>query len=153
MLQNLIVALSNIPAIYPIYLASRQKDYLTVAALGFVGLASFTSHLVENHKHGMSGIGFSPKVSYILNRFDVLGCALVAMRFSYLYYNKYGLSLNIVLQNKVLFFSFLIPFIFLRISEHDKYNPKLKNIYIITHCLWHITIFDSMASFMSFLLY
>jgi len=153
MISNLIVALSNFPCIYPISRSILQKDYLTTSIISFVASASFFSHLVENHKHGMPGIGFSKKISYFLNRIDVLGCLLVSLRFSQLYYLKYGLSVDVILKNKLSFMMLCLPFIFLRISEYDKYNPKLKNIYIITHSIWHMTIFRTMEIFLSKYLY
>jgi hypothetical protein len=148
MFENLLVAFSNVPAIYSIYNSFTMADYLTCGAISFVAGASFVSHLVENHKHGMPGIGFSQKTSYYLNRMDVLGCALVGTRFLYLYYSKYGLSLNVLLNNKLTFANFAFSFIFLRISEYDKYNPKLKKLYITTHCIWHVVVFSSMNYFL-----
>nr|AEX62301.1 hypothetical protein mv_L96 [Moumouvirus Monve] len=153
MLANIIVGLSNLPAYYAIKLSFDNGDYLTSAALLFVAKASFISHLVENHKHGMTGVGFSKKISYVLNRFDVMGCILNIMRFSYLYYSKYGMSYDILFDNKSYIYFGLITFLFLRISEYDKYNPKLKNIYIVTHCLWHVSIFTFIYCFLNKFIY
>ncbi|QGR54308.1 putative membrane protein [Moumouvirus maliensis] len=153
MLSNIIVGISNLPAYYAIKLSFNNSDYLTCAALSFVFSASFISHLTENHKHGMSGIGFSPKTSYILNRFDVLGCIINIIRFGYLYYSKYGTNFNVLIENKTLIYFSLLSFLLLRISEYDKYNPKLKNIYIMTHCLWHISIFTLIYHFLDKIIY
>ncbi len=92
--------------------------------------------------------GFSPNVSYFLNRLDVLGCVFVGIRFGYIYYKKYGLIINILIKNKYLILVYCLPFILLRISEHDKYNKNLKNLYIITHSLWHISIFLVIHNFL-----
>lgn len=72
MWENLIVAVSNFPAIYPIITCYQNQDYITLITIGFVAIASLLSHVVENHKHGMPGIGVSNQISYLLNRFDVL---------------------------------------------------------------------------------
>lgn len=144
-MENIIVAVSNLPALYPIYVSFIHQDYITTACIVFVALASFASHLFENHKHDMPGLGLSEQASYCLNRMDVLGCALVGSRFFYKYYYKYGFNLDVVVQNKVSIVSCLLPFIFLFISEYDKYNAKLKNKYIITHCIWHVSIFMTMG--------
>lgn len=153
MLANLLVAVSNIPCLYPIYVAMTNKDYLTTAALTFVSGASFTSHLVENHKHGMPGIGFSKTVSYYLNRLDVLGCILVSSRLAYLYWQNHGLNFNLIINNKLTFAIYLLPIIFLRISEYDKYNAALRNRYIITHCIWHISVFTMIGRFLKNFIY
>lgn len=148
MFENIFVALSNFPCIFPICLTFINKDYLTCGLISFVVSASFSSHLVENHKHGMPGIGFSKQVSYVLNRVDVFGCLLIGSRFAQLYYLKYGLSIDIIMKNKYVFLTYCLPFILGRISEFDKYNSKLKNIYIMTHSLWHISIFMTMNAFL-----
>ena len=153
MFLNLLVAFSNLPAIYPIYQAYANQDYLTAGVLTFVATASFVSHLVENHKHSMPGIGFSKEVSYYLNRADVLGCLLTGARVAQLYYLKYGFSFDVILENKLFFLLYCLPVILMRISEHDKYNPKLRNIYVVTHSLWHATIFMTMNSFLSKFIY
>lgn len=153
MLENILVAFSNIPCYFPIRTALQNSDSLTASALIFVSSASFLSHLVENHKHGMPGIGISRQVSYILNRFDVLGCIMVGLRFGCLFYSKYGLSIKPLFLNKQLFLFSALSFLFLRISEHDKYNPKLKYLYIPAHCIWHISIFTIMNNFLTDVIY
>jgi hypothetical protein len=135
MWENLLVALSNLPAIFPIYTAWSHHDYATTSTITYVAVASFVSHLAENHKHGMPGIGLSPYMSYLLNRLDVIGCGLVAYRLGSLYYRRYGLTFH----PQLLWYT--LPVIFLRISEYDKYNPHLKTRYMITHSLWHVSIF------------
>ena len=83
-MENLIVALTNTPVIYPILISLKAKDYLTIFSLIFVGTFFFLSHLVENHKHGMPGIGLSSDISYILNRLDVIGVFIVTLRMMYI---------------------------------------------------------------------
>ena len=55
-MENVIVALSNYPAILPINTALDNRDFGTFAVINFVATASFISHLFENHKHGMPGV-------------------------------------------------------------------------------------------------
>jgi len=73
---------------------------------------------------------------------------LVSIRFLQLYYFKYGWSMKIIYMNKLIFLLMGLP-----ISEYDKYNPKLKNRYIIFHSIWHMTIFVSMNTFLSKFIY
>lgn len=134
-MENAIVALSNIYAIFPIYNTYKQKDYISCATISFVSLASFTSHLFESHKHGMWGFGCPQDVSYMLNRFDVIGSFLTSARVAYILYNNMNklTTKNIIMTG--------IAFMFLRVSEYDKYNEKLKWMYIPTHCIWHYMVF------------
>ncbi|XWV26323.1 hypothetical protein QJ857_gp0751 [Tupanvirus soda lake] len=152
-MENLIVALSNLPCVYPLYKAYVHNDIYTTTAIAFVSFASFVSHLVENHKHGMPGIGFSTTTSYILNRFDVAGCVMIGTRLAYLYYKKYGYSVNGLKQHSLLLWLGLSMVAILKISEYDKYNPKFKTMYIATHCLWHIGIFTTMGMILSKIIY
>ncbi len=91
-MENLFVAISNLPAVLPIATSYLRKDHVTTCCITFVAIASAISHLVENHKHGMPGIGFSKNASYILNRIDVAACVVALSRMSYIYYVKNGFS-------------------------------------------------------------
>lgn len=92
MWENLLVALSNVLCYYPIRTALQNSDYLTASSIIFVSVFSVVSHLVENHKHGMTGIWLSKEVSYFLNRLDVLSCFIVIIRFGYLFYSKFSID-------------------------------------------------------------
>jgi hypothetical protein len=140
-MENIIVAFSNISALLPLYTIGKHNDFLTLTVIMFVFLMSFFSHLIENHKHGMPGIGFSKRASYYLNRLDVMGCFIVCLRMAYLYYDKYHFDFVPIKENQFLFIFAFILFFILQISEYDKYNVKLKYRYITTHCVWHIGIF------------
>lgn len=146
-MENVLVALSNFPVLNVISLAYHKNDMITLAVVSYVGLASFLSHLFENHKHGMSGIYFSSKTSYILNRMDVSGVILTVLRFMYLYYEKYSTDISILFNHQCLVYFALFGLILNIISEYDKYNPDLKWLYIPTHMSWHIIIFICMAEF------
>ena len=153
-MENLVVALSNAPALYPIYISFKNNDYITFNCILFVTLASFISHLFENHKHGMLGIIYINKnVSYLLNRFDVVGCIIVMTRFIYLYYSKYGYNLNLIVENRLYFTALICSFGLNQLSEYDKYNPELKSMYIVTHSIWHISVFCLMGYFLSKFIY
>jgi hypothetical protein len=156
-LLNTIVALSNFTVFIPLLIALQNGDLHTYYAVLFVGLASFVSHLFENHKHGMSGIPCltnSTLFSYVLNRFDVLGCLIVIIRFAYIYYEIYGITIYPLVNNRNnLLIKIGVSFCLNIISEYDKYNPKLKYVYIVTHCIWHVTIFYLMGEFLTELIY
>ena len=139
-MENVLLAISNWVIYMPMYKSYYADDYLTTLCLLFVGSMSFLSHLVENHKHGMPGIGFSRKMSYILNRCDVIACIFTLARFGYL---SYFVSLN-----KEIYFNALLALICMIISEYDKYNIKLKSRYVYFHIMWHTLIFYSMDMFL-----
>ena len=131
-MENILVAITNFPVLYPIKVCIKSGDYLTASTFLFVGLASFFSHLVENHKHDMPGIlGISPETSYLLNRLDVLGVCLVLARVSYLYLSSIFLHLDLLAL-------FLLSSCFNLLSE---YSGTVKNRYIVLHSIWHISIF------------
>lgn len=137
-MENILLCLSNFTAYFPITKACNNGDIITSLVLGFVAGASVVSHLFESHKHGMSGFGIDAKVSYMLNRFDVLGCVLVALRAGYLYWYKYGLSSDGLIANPLLTVATVVALALNAISEHDKDEKKY---FILTHTLWHLSIF------------
>jgi hypothetical protein len=158
-MENSLVAISNMPALYPILISYKNNDRITFTCILFLASASFISHLFENHKHGMHGMNFikylniSSTTSYILNRFDVIGCIIVLIRFIYLYHSRYGYNLNLITKNGLYFGALICSFGLNLLSEYDKYNPKLKYMYIVTHSIWHICIFYLMGQFLSKFIY
>jgi hypothetical protein len=119
--------------------------------LSFVTIASIVSHLAENHKHGMIGLfDVSQHTSWLLNRLDVIGSILTIGRLSYLYYIKYGLN---IIPNTIQWCLMLSPLIFLRISEYDKYNAELRDMYLVTHSIWHLSVFISMDYYLKNFIY
>ena len=154
MWHNLITAFTNITCIFPIYRALIQGDKVTASVLGFVSMASFVSHLAENHKHGMIGLfDVSQNTSWILNRIDVLGSILTIGRLMCLYYVKFGLNLSPVISNPIQWFLMLLPIVFLKISEYDKYNASLRDMYLVTHSMWHLSVFLSMDYYLKNVIY
>lgn len=152
-MENLLVALTNVPCVIPILTSLKQRDYVTATCVAFVSLASIVSHLFENHKHGMPGLGLSPTVSYYLNRADVIGCIVVVTRFLQLYTRNYGSSITPILQNKSILVAFLVSFFCLRVSEYT-YSAKYKwSLYIPFHSLWHLSIFPLMSAFLDRIIY
>lgn len=68
-MENLLVAVTNLPVILPLYYTWINSDFLSFFVITFVGIFSFVSHLAENHKHGMPGLfAISTSTSYVLNR-------------------------------------------------------------------------------------
>jgi len=148
---NRILAFSNLMGLFPLFVAwSVMRDTITFLCLLNVTLASFVSHLFECHKHGMPGYGLTPRTSYLLNRWDVVGCLIFMVRFAQLYIQDYGWSPYFLLYNYnwLYLVEALIGFVFLRISEYDKYNPDRKHIYVPCHMLWHFIIFYVIGLYM-----
>lgn len=164
-MENLIVAVSNYPVIYLFQTTCIHQDIYTAILVSFVGYMSFLSHLYENHKYGMPGLSLkwlssrpTRKISYFLNRCDVIGVIMLCVRLLYLYFNKYGLcfdplfktinsshDIQFIILNSSYDLQFIIGgllcLILNIISNIDKYNPRLKYFYILTHSLWHYSIF------------
>jgi len=156
-MENLVVALSNLTCWDPIWKSYDQGDLITFCLLSFVSLASFISHLFECHKHGMPGFGaffeISPEtsydlqeVSYVLNRFDVLGVFLFFGRMLYLWWDS-GLGLSLITDHWGLTGLLMYLFCLLRVSEYDK-TVRTKKIFIITHSLWHLGIFIMIGKYL-----
>ncbi len=136
-MENIIVASSNLFGISPLITSFRHGDYLTGVTLGLAISTSSISHLIECRKHGMPGIGYSRKTSYLWNRVDIVTSVILMVRLNYLIFIHKPKISNIIL-------SLLITSIGLNLaSEYDKYNPRLKLRYIILQSSWHITIFTA----------
>lgn len=142
MLYNIMMAVSNLTCILPIYCCYTHQDYISMCCIGSLSIFSMISHLIENHKHGMMGIpGISKEQSILFNRLDVLFCYIVIFRLLYLC--NYGMLLS------QYYFMTIIPCCALMvISEYDKYNIQLQTRYLITHSIWHFTVFLIMNKFL-----
>lgn len=129
---NCWMAATNLTALFPLFKA--KNDTLTLYSLAFAAGASFISHLFESHKHGMIGFNCSHRVSYLLNRTDVLAAALLVIRiFS--------------ITKWATLFKYSIPVCLCAllnlVSEYDK-TPSTRRFFLLTHTLWHISIFVSL---------
>lgn len=171
-LLNIIVASSNITCLIPLYLSFKNKDTLTFFCTYFVSFFSFTSHLFENHKHGMSGIKWFNNIvdkniennekeynkleKFLLKICDYNLLNTRSKKFSYILnrLDVLGCILCVLryfwiikyntLKYKEIFLM-IIPLIFSVYSEYDKYDTKRKNKYVISHCIWHLCVFTSMG--------
>lgn len=132
-LYNVLMATTNVASVPSIRRAATARDYWTVALLGFAAGASFVSHLFESHKHGMDGFGCPPRISFALNRVDVVGACLLAMRVAMITPLKLYLSHAPPLALCVCLNL---------ISERD---PKTQRIFLVCHSLWHICVFFSLS--------
>jgi hypothetical protein len=151
---NLITTVTNITCVFPIARSIIQKDWITAGVIGFVAIASAVSHLVENHKHGMVGFfQVDPHTSWLLNRVDVFGSIMTIGRLLYLYYKKYDMNLVPMKSRPIEWFLMLLPIVFLRISEYDKYNKELRSMYLVTHNIWHLSVFLSMDYYLKNFIY
>ena len=146
-MDNLPTTITNLLFLLPISKAYHHNDYLTASAISAVGTASFISHLVENHKHGMPGmIDVSKNTSYFLNRLDIFGCVIVALRFGYIFITNWK-RMRISRMEVILTLSALICNM---ASEYDKHNSRLKYcLYIPLHSIWHIMAAMLMNTFLN----
>lgn len=125
MLPNLILAVTNLVGILPIFKCLDNDDTITFGILSYMVAISTISHLVENHKHNMPGIGYSKKVSRILNNMDIGMCFITAMRLLFVasnirYYSLMGITL-------------------INIVSGSRSNSRTE--YVIYHSMWHILIY------------
>ena len=153
MWENIVVAFTNFTIFYPIVVTLNNNDVITCICICFVGIFSFLSHLIENHKHGMPGIGLSQQLSYIANRLDVLGVILVCTRVAYIYYTIIGISINPFLGNVALTMALIISTICNLLSEKVFYREKEKYEYMLFHCIWHLSIFLILGKFYKIIVY
>lgn len=153
-MENLWMCLNNLPALLPISIASHYNDRITAGCITFVSSMSAISHLLENHKHGMPGfISISKSCSYFFNRLDVLGSIMTITRFMYIYYQKYGMSVDPLIKNKGIVLMALLSMLCNMISEYDNQNVFLKNRYLLLHSIWHITIYPIMYLYLKNIIY
>lgn len=139
-MENWIVASSNAPVIMCIYYAWCNRDFISSMLLAFVGFASFVSHLVENHKHGMPGaIKVSQSASLAWNTLDKIGVFLCVVRGIQLFWNHIPSLWLLICMGLSLLLNL--------ISESDK-TPATKTRFIILHCAWHVTIFGCIAIYL-----
>ena len=136
-MENMLCAVTNLCAYWPITNAFNNGDVCTGTILSYVATASFISHLVECHKFDMPGVGFSTRTSYILNRMDVLGCALVGFRLSYLV-AQHGLTQRLALCG--------LGALCLNVISCHGHNSK--TFYLVTHNLWHVAAFGWLHMFL-----
>lgn len=136
----------------PIYQAYKYADYWTTGVISFVSVASIFSHLIENHKHGMPGYGFSSWTSRLYNKLDVFGSMLTIFRMMQLYYIKYGLDLFPLWYKKYLIAALFGSFLCLRLSERD-HSSATRDKYMILHIIWHVTIYPIMYLYLKDVIY
>ncbi len=136
-LSNVLLATSNVIAVYPLKIAYEQNDYISMGCIGFVGAASFVSHLFQSHKQNQIGFGTSMKMSKWLNAMDLLGCGLMSLRLIYLYWNSKK-SLSLCAQ-----ISLLLSVAVNIIAE----SCRTKNSFVLAHSCWHLVIFFWIGKF------
>lgn len=131
---NVIVAGSNFVALAPIR-HSYFTDPITCGAITYAACASFVSHLFESHKHDMVGFGCSPRLSYFLNRLDVLGVVLLILRLAYISpLPKILRYLPLALACSLL-------------NLYSEHVTTSRTVFVILHSLWHISIFTLLNEF------
>jgi hypothetical protein len=133
---NVIMAVTNITAIYPIKYAFLKKDYTTSLMTSCVALFSTFSHLFESHKHKMWGFGIGQNTSLFLNQLDRLGVFLLVGRSFYLWWLN-GKRLTIIKRRIGLFIAISGSFLLNILSEQD-YGY---DYYIPLHSFWHLSIY------------
>ena len=139
---NAWMALSNFTAIIPLVYTIKNGDVMSFLPILFVSIFSTISHYYECHKHGMIG-DKSPlsymsdrEFSYMMNRFDVLGCTLVIARFLYLairpdLYTLLSHNIDLIILTII---SYMCNFASERVFTEKEY-------YIPLHSVWHVTIY------------
>ena len=128
--------------------------YLFTAMMVFLSIiiAIFLSYFLDEHKYKISTIGIYKTYSYYLNRLDVFFAIVTVSRFMLLFFNKYNYDITLLSENINFFILVSISFAFLAISEYDKYNASLRQMYVITHFIWHVSIYMIMSYAIQYIL-
>ncbi len=142
---NIIVASSNIAALFPLSIAWQHKDLTTFLCLTFIMLASCISHIFASHKHGQTGFGCLRKVSKFLNYVDCGACVIISLRLVMLYiFLDKDKKFSIVRR---LGLSLLCCLILNVLSGWDQ-SAASRVFFTITHSFWHILIFVWIGAFL-----
>lgn len=131
-MENLILSLTNLYAIFPFVQYYQKGLYLKASSITFAAISSFVYHLIETHKHHMPGIGiFNDRVSHHiflnLDRFFAFFAIYQCFSFKILNY-----PYHVIFALSMVFISEVIS----RLTSYEKI------IHVITHSLWHISIFE-----------
>lgn len=134
---NTFLAATNIVAALPLFAAADREDWYTVAAFSFVTTFSVLSHYFECHKHCMPGHGASVRVSYALNRLDVLGLFAVLGRAARIVWLA---GLSPFGQDQLFLLVGALAFALLRMSENAARinDMSFRDDYIRLHSAWHV---------------
>lgn len=133
--ENLFVTLSNLYSLRAIYAGFKQKKYLAVTVLSCTTLASIIYHLSET-KHGINSAWLKDYSALTLNidRFFALCSTGLLLR---QYKNK--------MKTKNVIFYGSLGLLAMMLSECQHVIslplPLEKNLYLITHPIWHICAF------------
>jgi hypothetical protein len=143
---NILTAATNGVAIYPIFLAYKANDMLTVGLIVTAAMASVVSHVLQSHKHGMWGFGISPMISWYLDKMDVVGAMMLVGRIGVMAYKFYFKEHRSIPRTLVL--SLILSLGSMLISESD-YSARTQTRFLICHNIWHVSIFTLLGMFLS----
>lgn len=132
MMDNIIMALSNLYCLVPIYYASTTTQRIIIF---LAGLASFIYHLCEKHKHGLSGIGYFDTVLFhrVLINIDRFFAILAV----YYFFDFQKIDRILVIGS--------ISLVCMSMSELVFKSAEYKYFYMILHILWHIGAFHTIV--------
>ena len=151
--SNLILAITNLTALYPFYISVKKCSTIMTLSILISFLSSFFYHLYKNHKHNMGLKIHSKELSYKLYIADLF-CAIwlvVVSIFNILPHKTGGVDLFYVLTwflsipvklmmlSPELFLTTLFAFILLIVSELFAHHNR--KIYTQLHSFWHLIIF------------
>lgn len=154
MSTNIVIALSSLIFVNPAKVALDAQDDITYNLIVFVMVASFLSHLLENHKMGSRGIRFdmtkkdARSMSIKFNWIDRIAAYATFARFVYLYFTSctdLRHSGCVKVSNDdwtMLGITFLIGFL----SEIRVGNMWAHHVPL--HCMWHFMMARNMTNFL-----
>lgn len=174
MWRNFLVSGSNLIGVIGIFNYYTKGEYLNFIAILFSVTSSIIYHLIEKNKHNMPGIGYFKsnywqKKLLNLDRLGAVFAALITMKriislWGFINLNKLivigiiGIMGEIIpeiisgLYNSGRHDSIIPNFIVILLNPNkNKININLEHkIYIIGHCIWHISVF-SISNIISYL--
>jgi hypothetical protein len=132
-MENIFVALTNLYALRSIILSLKQQRYLIYYGLLCSMLSSIMYHLFESNKHNMPGLFYNPRYEKTLLNID----RFFILFNSVLFFSYFKHALKSAFVKRLIAFAIVN----LWISEWHISKDFQKPLFIITHSMWHISVF------------
>ena len=135
-MENILVASTNLYGIAAIINCYKHRNLFDGIMIAMPMIASTFYHLAEHSKHFMPGFAMHKFERKMLNydRFF----AVISMAY-------FGIKYIERIKNSNILIPLIIAMVSGYISEHIKHDHSIesihKSIYMITHAIWHISLF------------
>lgn len=138
-MDNVIVAFTNLVALRPIAICIEQHEWIDAILLFCAMSSSIAYHLLENAKHGMTGIPRLKQYELIALNTDRVFAALVIARFISTRYEKINQRIFLIGMCSLVYMSLSECQNVIDVAQYPMMSTK--GYYMISHCMWHISAF------------